>query len=128
MSNKSNQQKAQESSRIYTNVDEMKADSKKLNSQLIKREKIPNSPFYAIGSDELGYFISIGAYRLTEPQKTLEEAKDLLNTHQWQIMASLIVTMYQAMKKEDEDVLLKKAIRAEQSQELPLNSGENTTP
>lgn len=60
------------------------------NTQLMVREKLPNTPFTLIGNDEIGYFITMGPYRLTEHYPTPAEASEQIQIEQWQIIARMI--------------------------------------
>lgn len=46
-----------------------------LNSELLHREQIPNTPFWVLGNEEKGYFLAIGKNKCTINYKTIEEAK-----------------------------------------------------
>ena len=69
-----------------TNASETATESKKL----ISNEPIDGTPFHLVGSEEVGYFISLGKYRLTEPSKKEEDALMKLSSEKWQIVARLV--------------------------------------
>ena len=48
------------------------------SSELVKAERYKDGPLTIIGNDELGYFVSIGNYRLTERYKTIQECTNEL--------------------------------------------------
>lgn len=60
------------------------------SQELIVREKIPNSPFTVVGNETVGYFITMGEYRLTEHFETTEQASKQLEIDRWNIIARLI--------------------------------------
>lgn len=71
----------------------MNANEEQFNStssKLLEIEDIPNTPFKCVGSEETGYFIAMGSYRMTEPAETPAKAEDKLYTEQWDIIARLI--------------------------------------
>lgn len=78
---KSTTSKQGEQLNIQNNVEEIPKEV----SSIVNRNKIENSPFWAIGTDE-GWFITMGDYRLTEPKPTEEEAIELLLTEDWNII------------------------------------------
>lgn len=61
----------------------------KESSPLIKHEKISNTPFWIIGSEEHGWCIRYGKYSITEKYKTEEEALNRLIIEQWEIMSRM---------------------------------------
>lgn len=72
------------------------------STQLIQKEEIENTPFHVVGSEELGFFITIGNVRLTDPQKTMEEAYNMLDNHTWQIITNLIISLvYKILEEHD---------------------------
>lgn len=64
------------------------------NSQLISRNKIENTPFEIVGSDERGYFIALGRYKLTTNKPTLNEARECLVKEQYNIIANMIAVIF----------------------------------
>lgn len=58
---------------------------------LIDYEEIKGTPFTLVHKDEK-YFIAMGDYRLTEPDKTREAALDRLEDEQWMII-TLVITI-----------------------------------
>ena len=62
--------------------------SSEKSTELIKRTKIPNTPFYHIEEEGKDSLIAFGQWRLTpETHKTIEEAKEWLNTNMWDVLA-----------------------------------------
>lgn len=78
----------------------LKSEEENLNnknsSEQIKRLYIPYTDFQIVGTDETGYFIALGKYKLTEdyPQFEDENLSDtgarLLEHCKWQIIINLI--------------------------------------
>lgn len=54
-------------------------------------EQIENTPFVLRWREEKGWFLTIGAARITEPTKTAEETITKLETNKWEIIAGMIV-------------------------------------
>lgn len=69
------------------------------NKNSLLRTEIENTPFHVTGSDDQGYILSIGMYRLTEPAKTAEEALNKLNTEPWNIVSRIVATYLDYDKK-----------------------------
>lgn len=67
--------------------------------ELIHRETIDNTPYEIIGNKDNGYIIALGKYKLTEPRKTIEEAKEQLEIEKWNIIIRTIITINNEMKK-----------------------------
>lgn len=49
---------------------------------LIHNEPVEDTPFRVVGNEERGYFLTWGKYRISEPQPTLQKAKD--DVSKWQ--------------------------------------------
>lgn len=62
------------------------------NTKLLHREKLEKTPFEIIGNEEGGYFVAMGKYRLTEPQKTIPLAIQVLEDRRWEIIGAMITT------------------------------------
>ena len=56
----------------------------------MKYEAIEGTPFHVTGSDEQGYILTVGKYRVTEPTTTIEEAIAKLDNDTWLIVSRLI--------------------------------------
>lgn len=67
---------------------EQSQNSPSQNDNIIN-EAIPNTPMRLVGSDELGYALTVGAYRVTEAAPTKEEALQKLETEKYNIMANI---------------------------------------
>lgn len=65
------------------------------SEQVELNEEIPYTPFRVVGNKEKGYFIALGLHRLTEYQKTQEQAIQLLDNNMWLIIANMMVTIIQ---------------------------------
>lgn len=62
-------------------------------------ELLPNTPFRIVGNTEHGYALTIGEYRLTQPTKTALESIQKLDTHQWEIIANMILVLIEKWHK-----------------------------
>lgn len=63
------------------------------STQLVEREKIENSPFEIIGNKDHGYFAAFGKYRITEKFENMQLVKDYLESHKWEVVVNLILTL-----------------------------------
>lgn len=61
------------------------------NEELIEQHELENTPFKAIGNKERGYFLALGANRLSKEFKNPDELKEALETNRWNIIINLIV-------------------------------------
>lgn len=61
--------------------------------QLLEREKITDTPFELIGNEEIGYFISLGKYRISEIMTNKKIAIESLEKEQWNYIVRIIVTL-----------------------------------
>lgn len=73
------------------------------NKQLVSREPLHGTPFEIIGAVEVGYFLALGKYKLTEHYDTREEVLDILIQDSWLIIANMIALMIDIKQKEVED-------------------------
>lgn len=58
-------------------------------------QEILNSPFNITGNEDMGYFITLGRLRLTEPTKTIEETNKYFETHKDHIIVNMTVALVQ---------------------------------
>lgn len=58
--------------------------------ELIERVKIEGAPIEVIGSSEVGYWASMGLFRLTEKRDTIEEVKYEVEERGWEIMINVM--------------------------------------
>lgn len=63
------------------------------SSKLIEREEIEGTPFWIIGEEEKGYFLSFGKWKLTEDLATKEDVFLHLTTNKWEIILKMILCM-----------------------------------
>lgn len=110
MSNNLNQQNHDDTSNTSTNADQSNtsnsSSSKIINGneykeeqQIVHRKKIPQTPFEIVGSEELGWILTMGKFRLTDPMKTEEEVVNHLNDESWNVMVKIMYSTYQAIKE-----------------------------
>lgn len=60
------------------------------NTTLLTRKKVKGTPFEIIGQENVGYWVSMGIFRLSEPTETLEEAEELVKTPTWDMIINVI--------------------------------------
>lgn len=90
--------------RSLINAVETDTDSKQLNLN----RPIKGTPFTLSGNEEIGYFLSIGKYRITEPTYTPQEAIEKLDTETWEIVSRLCaayIDFEKRLKVEETDVI-----------------------
>lgn len=83
--------------KLQTSVEETNID----NKNLVSVETIDGTPLAVVGNDEEGYFIAMGQYKMTEIQKTKEEALENLKYNEWNIilrMMSAVIEINEKMK------------------------------
>lgn len=60
------------------------------NKVMLERHDVPGTGFQICGNEELGYFVSIGHYRLTEPKPTKAICLELINTRDWELLVAMM--------------------------------------
>jgi hypothetical protein len=78
-----------------TNVSE--TDKKNSSSELIKRNRIANTPFVAIKTDEGGWFLTMGKYRVSEEYETEEEVIKLVKTKDWELLMNIMTVVTESL-------------------------------
>lgn len=73
------QPKTPQGDRLRSSMNAEERISPELNSELMHREQIPNTPFWILGNQEKGYFLAIGKNKCTVNYPTIEEAKEQIN-------------------------------------------------
>ena len=77
------------------------ADKKKSSSELVKREKVKDSPFEIISVD--GYhFGSMGNYRITEKEKSIKKLRDDLKNITWNRIIQIVMILDDIREKQTE--------------------------
>lgn len=66
------------------------------SSELIEKTDVENSPFIIIGNEELGYFLAMGKYRMTQPMKTKQDVIAYLVSNTYNVIATMITTLITA--------------------------------
>lgn len=82
----------------------------KNGSNLAEREEIEGTPFTVIGNEIVGYFLALGKYRITEHQKTKNDAIRLLETRKWDIIINLMTATARIVLDEAVDEIRKNII------------------
>lgn len=75
---------------LNTQTSTEEVHKKNSNLELITMDEVPGTPFKITGTEEKGYFLTLGKYRLTEYYETKTEALDRLILEQWTIMLRII--------------------------------------
>lgn len=63
------------------------------NSPLIIHREIPRTPFVITGNEDRGYFVRLGDYRISDIQKTPEEAENELVEQHWNVIMRMIASI-----------------------------------
>lgn len=104
MSTNQQNRPAQELLNIQQHTEETQEHKENSSTELIHREQIEDTPFYIIGNEEKGYFISFGKYKLTEEIQSLhtqtlqEQFKSILHHQQWNIILNLLAVFTEFSK------------------------------
>lgn len=64
-----------------------------IKDQQVERIELPNTDFIIVGSDELGWILTLGNIRLTEPKRTKDEILDYINEEPWKLTTNLIINL-----------------------------------
>lgn len=60
---------------------------KPTSSRLVEKEPVENTPFWLVGSEETGFFLTYNKYRITDTYETKEQALNRLITEPFKINA-----------------------------------------
>lgn len=60
------------------------------SQKLIHREKIQKTPFYVVGREETGYFVTYGKYRLTDSYETPKDAEIAIQCQEWEQLLNVM--------------------------------------
>lgn len=60
------------------------------SGEILSHEHYNDTPLTIVGTEETGYFVAFGKYRLTPTQATKEQAKQLLEYANWNIICNLL--------------------------------------
>lgn len=75
-------------------------DSAELNSELVRRKKVENTPFEIISINEQNeHFATLGEYRLTERYKTAEAAEQEVSKITWNRVIQVMMIINEKLKK-----------------------------
>lgn len=64
-------------------------NNKQSNTQLVDKEHIDGTPFDIVGDEELGYFVAIGNYRITQTHDK-EDCRTMIRVMEWELILGLI--------------------------------------
>lgn len=62
----------------------------KPNQQIVVHEKIGESPIHVTGNDEVGYFATLGTYKITNHYKTREEVIDKVIERDYEVIIGIV--------------------------------------
>nr|WAE43641.1 MAG: hypothetical protein [Microviridae sp.] len=83
----------QELETVRLNGRDIQQDSSNLNGDYIN-QGVSGTPFRLVGSDEKGYALAMGKYRMTELAPTKEELLNKLLRADWDLTANMIMAIY----------------------------------
>ena len=75
--------------------------------ELIEREKIHNSPFELIGNQEIGYWIALGAFRISEKGSKAEKLREVENKD-WDLIINVLCAIMAGKDMEEAQKALTK--------------------
>jgi hypothetical protein len=75
--------------------------------ELIEREKIYNSPFELIGNQEIGYWIALGAFRISEKGTKSEKLREVENKD-WDLIINVLCAIMAGKDMEEAQKALTK--------------------
>lgn len=107
---KSTKLKQQEALHTLTNADANQ--DKEPSSELLERITVPGSPFTVCGNQEMGYFLTMGKYRLSEAQESKDAVLEYLDKEHYNVVFNLIITLQKATAELDK--LQEEALKAQQ--------------
>lgn len=87
----------------HMNAKENHSNNSDSISDLITASPIEDTPFTIVGSEEKGYFIAFGKYRVSEPQETEELALTHFNGKPWSILINTITAIINLNKELEND-------------------------
>lgn len=68
------------------------------NEELIERHTVPGTGFMINGNKQLGYFVSIGTYRVTENQPTIEECNKLITEKDYTLLMGIMYAVIKSVQ------------------------------
>lgn len=122
MSNNLNQQNHDDTSNTSTNADPSNtnnSNSSKIKIKgadgqiheydsddiLVKRLPVENTDFEIVGNNELGWILTLGKFKLTEPLRSEKDVIDYLNEKPWKVQLALTYAVVKAIQQENIDNL-----------------------
>lgn len=82
---------------LNTSMNVNETDNKNYSSELIKREQIGETPFTAIKTEQGGWFVTIGKYRVSEEYKTKAEVVKLVEKKDWGLIMNVITVVTETL-------------------------------
>lgn len=72
---------------------------KPASSRLVEREPVENTPFWVVGNEESGFFLTYNKYKITDNYETKEEALNRLITEPFKINAIVAYCIAETLSK-----------------------------
>lgn len=60
------------------------------SEELVNKYQVPGTAFQIIGNKEKGYFIALGQYRVSDPQKTVQDCQTMIDNKDWDLIVNLM--------------------------------------
>lgn len=84
-----------------TDMNVKEADNSNLNSELIQRDEVKDTPFMIITIEDKGSFGALGEYRITETYKTKEAVRQEVEKITWNRVIQVMMIINDKMEKEE---------------------------
>lgn len=72
-----------------------------VKDKLIERVPIQNTDFEIVGNNELGWILTLGKFKLTEPTPNIEEVHKFLIEQPWKVTLRLTYAVVKAIQQEN---------------------------
>lgn len=76
---------------LHSQLNANTTDKPNSTEQLIEREQISGSPFWIIGDQEKGYFLTFGKWQLTERYETKLDVLNSLHDNEYDIILKMVL-------------------------------------
>lgn len=67
------------------------------NSELIEKHKLDGTPFYAIGSQERGYFLALGKFKLSDNYEKISDIENHLQNEFYNVVLKMITAVSESI-------------------------------
>ena len=75
--------------KLQTGTESQSTDNQNY-SQTVERERYEGTAFDITGNKEVGYFVALGQYRLTQPRKHKSECIEMIDTRDYELLLGLM--------------------------------------